>query len=190
MQSQDSLTKIPTYLLSRMEQKWKCMLHEKFKEILSEMEYKNLSVKQFDLFLNETYLFIRAYPDRILKYDCHKNSRWKCPYSICNETPNNSDASLLYLKKSEDEFLRLGSNHHCYKQYQQQMGVSGNSKCFFVLIIDTFLGSSFRPGLLQGFSLKDQYFLAISFQLFVYFLCILISQAYNWCFLSALSSFN
>ena len=131
MQSQDSLTKIPTYLLSRMEQKWKCMLHEKFKEILSEMEYKNLSVKQFDLFLNETYLFIRAYPDRILKYDCHKNSRWKSPYSICNESPNNSDVLLLYLKKSEDEFLRLGSNHHCYKQYQQQMGVSGNSKCFF-----------------------------------------------------------
>ena len=158
MQSQDSLTKIPTYLLSRMECKWKCMLHEKFKEILSEMEYKNLS--------------------------------GKCPYSICNESPNNNDVSLLYLKKSEDEFLRIGSNHHCYKQYQQQMGVSGNSKYFFVLIIDTFLGSSFRPGLLQGFSLKDQYFLAISFQLFVYFLCILISQAYNWCFLSALSSFN
>ena len=45
IQSQDSLTKIPTYLPSRMEYRWKCMLHEKFKEILSEMEYKNLSVK-------------------------------------------------------------------------------------------------------------------------------------------------
>ena len=45
IQSQDSLTKIPTYLPSRMEYRWTCMLHEKFKEILSEMEYKNLSVK-------------------------------------------------------------------------------------------------------------------------------------------------
>ena len=39
---------------------------ENFEEVLSGKEHKNLSVKQYGLFLDKTYPFIGESPDRIL----------------------------------------------------------------------------------------------------------------------------
>ena len=59
---------------------------EKFKEVISAKEHKNLSLKQSGVFLDKTYPVIGASPDRIVKCDCHKDSclEIKCRYSICH----------------------------------------------------------------------------------------------------------
>ena len=87
---------------------------EKFKEVLSGKEHKNLSVKQCGLFLDKIYPFTGASPD------CHKDSclEIKCPYSICHKSPTDTDVSLPYLKKSEGGFFRLNRNHQYYTQCQ------------------------------------------------------------------------
>ena len=69
---------------------------ENFEEVLSRKEHKTLSVKQYGLFLDKTYLFIGESTDRILKCDCQKDSwlKIKCPYSICHKSLTDSDVFL------------------------------------------------------------------------------------------------
>ena len=52
---------------------------EKFKEVLSGKEHKNLSLKECGLFLDKTYPFIGVNTDRIVKCDCHKDSCLEMP---------------------------------------------------------------------------------------------------------------
>ena len=68
--------------------------------------------------LHKTYLFIGTSPDYIVKCDYHKDSclESKCPHSICDKCPTDSDVSLPFLNTSEDGFLILNPKHQYYTQ--------------------------------------------------------------------------
>lgn len=95
--------------------------------------HKDINVKKCGLFISKNRFYIGASPDGLVNCSCCDMGlvEIKCPFSIANESP--TESNLTYLQKITEEELKLKLNHPYFSQVQAQMGVTGRPWCdFFV----------------------------------------------------------
>ena len=99
----------------------------KFKE-----EHRNVTVRECGIFLCKDAPFVGGSPDRLIDCQCCGKSclEIKCPFSIRDKSPLDSDAKLPYLKKN-NEVIMLNVNHAYYTQCQVQMAASEIKTSYF-----------------------------------------------------------
>ena len=95
--------------------------------------HKNLKLLDCGLFLDKVNSFIGASPDRIVSCSCCPRAclEVKCPYSVNFMSPEDPNASLLYLQNINGKLV-LKESHKYYTQCQMQMGVTGCKLCYFL----------------------------------------------------------
>lgn len=87
--------------------------------------HRNVTVHECGIFLCKDAPFAGGSPDRLIECQCCGTSclEIKCPYSVRDKSPIDSDAKLPYLKRN-DQIITLNANHAYYTQCQVQMAAS------------------------------------------------------------------
>lgn len=87
--------------------------------------HRNVTVHECGIFLCKDAPFVGGSPDRLIECQCCGTSCFeiKCPYSVRDKSPIDSDAKLPYLKRN-DQIITLNANHAYYTQCQVQMAAS------------------------------------------------------------------
>lgn len=97
------------------------------------LKHKSVQVKQNGLFIKQDKAYTAASPDGLVDCTCCGEGllEIKCPFSIANSPPNQSN--LPYLKANKQGQVNLSKSHQYYSQVQHQMGVTRRKWCdFFV----------------------------------------------------------
>lgn len=102
------------------------------KEVIK-LKHQNVQVRPSGLCVIPSKAYIGASPDGLVDCACCGEGllEIKCPFSIADSAPNQSN--LKYLKTNKKGQVSLSKNHPYYSQVQYQMGVTRRQWCdFFV----------------------------------------------------------
>ena len=97
-------------------------------------DHHNVKVEESGLFLDKSFPFVGATPDRIISCSCCGNAclEVKCLYSINYTSPDAADVFLPYLKRSNGK-ITLNRSRQYFTQCQVQIGVTGLNSCYFFI---------------------------------------------------------
>lgn len=127
-----------SYKFSSRATGWGCE-HEKFaRDIFLDklkLSHDNVKLEEVGFFINPDVPFIGASPDGMVSCDCCGQNviEIKCPFCVKDSTFDDIDDKTFYLKRGNDDQLKLDVKHQYYYQVQTQLGVCKIESAYFVV---------------------------------------------------------
>ncbi|XP_038047625.1 uncharacterized protein LOC119721730 [Patiria miniata] len=97
------------------------------------VNHVNLSVEQAGLFVKGSLSYIGATLDAVVRCECHGSAplECKCPYSVRDQTIQDSFKKTDFLEQAESGEMRLKRNHTYFYQIQAQIAVTDTKFGYF-----------------------------------------------------------